>query len=294
MKSQQKVKIDEHEKDEENGHMIRITKKLVIDTKKMKKYMKQGFKFAFSQIGLAGLVVGYVILGALLFMKIESAYEKENQSKIEKNRDDFFENVKISAEHMFNEYLKENFHMKYSKYRNEEILLREKELVQNSIYAQQNLSYHMSQRQQDPVEDTFDKESSVNYFFNYNNNNNVQRSHRNRDTEIINKEEHGPGEQAMLEQHGNTEVSQVDNSNVVKLDKKANEARPKPTWYVELDKETFYREIKNHLRNLLIENDKIEDKEKQAALVREDVWTYPNALLYSTTVITTIGIFLQE
>jgi hypothetical protein len=265
----------------------------------MKKYMKQGFKFAFSQIGLAGLVVGYVILGALLFMKIESAYEKENQSKIEKNRDDFFENVKISAEYMFNEYLKENFHMKYNKYRNEEILLRENQLVENSIFAQQNLSYlnvptQHNLNNNNNNEDSFDKESSVNYFFNYNDNNknskNVQRSHRNRDTDPTHKiphQENPLDEQALGSAEADPSVQ--DNSHIVKLDKKASEAVPKPNWYIELDKETFYREIKTHLRNLLIENDKIEDKEKQAALVREDVWTYPNALLYSTTVITTIG-----
>ncbi len=68
-----------------------------------------------------GLVVGYVILGAIIIMKIESSYEKENQEKIERNRDDFFANVKVSAENLFNEYLKENFHSKYNQYRNEEM-----------------------------------------------------------------------------------------------------------------------------------------------------------------------------
>ena len=54
-------------------------------------------------------------------MKIESSYEKENQEKIERNRDDFFSNVKVSAENLFNEYMKENFHTKYNQYRNEEM-----------------------------------------------------------------------------------------------------------------------------------------------------------------------------
>lgn len=91
---------------ESTSHIIRIGNKFEIDTKKVKKYLKRGFKFAFSQIGLAGLVIGYVILGALMFMKIESEYEKENQNKIERNREEFFESVKITAEHMFNDYLK--------------------------------------------------------------------------------------------------------------------------------------------------------------------------------------------
>ena len=57
-------------KNDDESHIIRLTKSMAIDTKNVKKYLKKGFKFAFSQIGLAGLVVGYVILGALIFMKI--------------------------------------------------------------------------------------------------------------------------------------------------------------------------------------------------------------------------------
>ncbi len=33
-----------------------------------------GFKFMFSQIGLLGLVIGYIVLGALIFMKIGTTY----------------------------------------------------------------------------------------------------------------------------------------------------------------------------------------------------------------------------
>jgi hypothetical protein len=159
----------------------------------VKKAVKNGFKFAFSQIGLSGLVVGYVILGALLFMKIESEYELENQIKIEKNREEFFNNVRSSAEDMFNEFLKNNFHTKYNQFRNEEMRLRDHELIK------------------------------------------------------------------------------------------------KPSWRIELEREEFNKLLKNHLTVLLMENEKIEDKEKPTMLVREDVWNYPNALLYSTTVITTIG-----
>ncbi len=59
-----------------DSHIIQLNKYILIDTKKLKRYLKVSFKFAFSQIGLVGLVVGYVILGALIFMKIESSYEK--------------------------------------------------------------------------------------------------------------------------------------------------------------------------------------------------------------------------
>ena len=84
--------------------------------------MKISFKHAFSQIGLVGLVVGYVIFGAIIIMKIESSYEKENQEKIERNREDFFENVKLSAEVLFNDYLTKHFHTKYSQFRYEEMI----------------------------------------------------------------------------------------------------------------------------------------------------------------------------
>lgn len=180
-------------KNDDESHIIRLTKSMAIDTKNVKKYLKKGFKFAFSQIGLAGLVVGYVILGALIFMKIESGYEKENQNKIEKNREDFFKNVKTSAENLFNDYLKANFHMKYNQFRNEEMRIKDDEIIKKS------------------------------------------------------------------------------------------------SWFIELDKDTFNKELKEHLTYLLMENEKIEDKDKPTMLVREDVWNYPNALLYSATVITTIG-----
>jgi hypothetical protein len=179
--------------DIKKSHIIHLTKNITIDVKKLKKGVKKGFKFAFSQIGLSGLVVGYVILGALIFMKIESQYELENQIKIEKNREEFFNHVRESTEEMFNEFMKHNFHTKYNQYRNEEMRLRDRELIKKS------------------------------------------------------------------------------------------------TWYVELEREQFNKMLMNHLTVLLMENEKIEDKDKPSLLVREDVWNYPNALLYSTTVITTIG-----
>jgi hypothetical protein len=305
----------------EAGHMIRITNKIVIDTKKVNKFLKKSFKFAFSQIGLAGLVVGYVILGALLFMKIESEYEKENQNKIEKNREDFFENVKISAEQIFNDYLKENFHIKYSKYRNEEILLREEEQARNSIlnaaqifdnsrdhnFSQYEQKYYEKLKKKkkrqvtdDNYQDYVDNQSTTNK----NDNNYEEYSSRHSSeftystttptiplvsttitsslTKTVNVDSTTTGSVSSLSAKENSEE-------IVRFDRKSFNQRKRPSWHIELDREQFYKEIKQHLRILLIENDKIEDKEKQALTIREEVWNYPNALLYSATVITTIG-----
>ena len=231
-----KAKVKEQQEAEEvNSHIIRINKTLFIDTQKLKRYMKKTFKFAFSQIGLAGLVVGYVILGALIFMKIESSFEKEYQGKVEKNREDFYENVKVSAEAIFNEYLGKNFHTKYTQYRTEEMTLKDSDVVQDSI----NIIF-----------------SELNKL------GNVSRSN-NGDSQ--------PG--------------------VVYDKPSSNLNKQKCSWCIELDKEKFNRKIKEHLSTLFHENDKIEDKDKPTMLVREDVWNYPNALLYSATVITTIGEF---
>lgn len=232
--------VEENEFKKSNSHIVYIGESISIDTRKAKKYLKRAFKFAFSQIGLAGLVVGYVILGALLFMKIESNYEKENQNKIEKNREEFFESVKISAESMFNTFLDENFHTQYSIYRKEEILKNNKELPNDFLYG--------------PIQKPI----------------------------VKNKTDSGYP-QAIFAEFSN-------GKDVVKYDRKSYESKKKPSWYIELDREHFYNEIKFHLRNLLIENDKIEDKEKPNMLAREDIWNYPNALLYSATVITTIGL----
>jgi len=188
---------DSGEEKESDSHIIRFSKNIVIDTKKVKKYLKKGLKFAFGQIGLFCLVVCYVILGAAIFMEIESGYEKENHEKIEKNREDFYKNVKNTAESLFNDYLKENFHKKYNEYRNEEMRLKE----------------------------------------------------NNHNREIIKKS----------------------------------------AWFIELDKEKFTTKLTEHLAHLLMENKKIEDKDKSNMLDREEIWNYPNAILYSVTVITTIG-----
>ena len=99
----------------------------------MKNYFKSGFKFLFSQIGLLGLVIGYTVIGALVFMKTEGSYMKENQEKIEKNREEFYANVKHSAEIMFNEYLKANFHTKYNLYRIDEMKLKDDEVYHEAL-----------------------------------------------------------------------------------------------------------------------------------------------------------------
>ena len=58
---------------------------------------------------------------------------------------------------------------------------------------------------------------------------------------------------------------------------------------IKLDKEKFTMKLTEHLAHLLMENKKIEDKDKSNMLDREEIWNYPNAILYSVTVITTIG-----
>ncbi len=172
--------------------------------------MKRGFRFAFSQVGLIGLIVLYTVMGALMFMKIESNYERENQVKIEKNREEFFNNVRISAEVMFNEYLRHNFHSKYNQFRNEEMQLRD-------------------------FTDTGTSSNKLN------------------------------GETAM-----------------VMMAKRS-------LWHVELEKEEFNKLVRYHLAYLLTENEKIEDKEKSNPLLKENIWSFPYAVLYSVTIYTTIG-----
>ncbi len=51
----------------------------------------------------------------------------------------------------------------------------------------------------------------------------------------------------------------------------------------------FGKKVKDHLSILFLENEMMEDKDQQTQIIREDLWNYPNALLYSATVITTIG-----
>ena len=76
----------------------------------------------------------------------------------------------------------------------------------------------------------------------------------------------------------------------VKYDRKSFAERQKTSWYVELDRDQFTRQIKSHLGIMYIENEAMEDKDQQGLMVRENVWDLPNALLYSATVITTIGL----
>jgi hypothetical protein len=215
------------------SHIIRIGNKMEIDTKKVKKYLKKGFKFAFSQIGLACLVVGYVILGALMFMKIESEHEKENKGKITKNREEFFRKIKESAEDMFNGYLKDHFHTKYNIYRNQEID------EYNKMFMIRNLTTPRS-------------------------------SH-----------EHNKG---LLLMRNKKDTVMFDKKSLSQ--KRESERQP---WHIILDKDIFFRQLRIFLDNLVKDNDKMEDKDKNKELDNEEVWNYPNALLYSATVITTIG-----
>ncbi len=82
--------------------------------------------------------------------------------------------------------------------------------------------------------------------------------------------------------------NKISRSKMPRYDRRSFKEREKPSWYIELDKEQFTRQIKNHLGILFVENEQMQDKD-QTLMVREEVWNYPNSLLFSATVITTIG-----
>lgn len=74
-------------------------------------------KVAFSQLGLGGLVVGYVILGGLIFDAIESRYELERLEEKEKNRQNFVDQLYKHAFREFNRVLNQTFELKYALWR---------------------------------------------------------------------------------------------------------------------------------------------------------------------------------
>lgn len=69
--------------------------------------------FSFS----GGLVVGYVILGGLIFDAIESRYELERLEEKERNRQHFVEQLYIHANREFNRVLNQTFELKYALWR---------------------------------------------------------------------------------------------------------------------------------------------------------------------------------
>ena len=64
-----------------------------------------------------GLVVGYVILGGLIFDAIESRYELERLEEKEKNRQYFVDQLYIHAYREFNRVLNQTFELKYALWR---------------------------------------------------------------------------------------------------------------------------------------------------------------------------------
>ena len=190
-------------------------------------------------------------------MKIESSYEKITQEKIETNREEFYKDVRVAAEHIVNEYLRLNFHHKYNQYRNEEMngnLFMGEEvsnnIIENSAVVKKVLGIS---------EEIDDIKSTTTT------------------TAII---------------QTNSTIQTMDNS--TKRFKYIKEKiilreNKKDSWHVPIDHEAFRSELSHHLKVFLNENDKIEDKDKATTLLREEVWTYSSSLLYSATVITTIG-----
>ncbi|CAF1114149.1 unnamed protein product [Rotaria sordida] len=74
-------------------------------------------KVAFSQLGLGCLVVGYVILGGLIFDAIESRYELERLEEKERNRQYFVDQLYNHAYREFNRVLNQTFELKYALWR---------------------------------------------------------------------------------------------------------------------------------------------------------------------------------
>lgn len=220
---------EEEEKPARPPPAIIVFLKKHIDFQLVKNYCEVILKFLFSQIGLLALVFAYVVFGAFVFMKTESSYQKENQQKIDKNREDFYANLKHSAELMLNENLRKHFHIKYNQFRIEEINRKEDMVFHNAL----------------------DK---------------------------LNKE--------VL----NGSFQEIDHSVINYQTKKINfNNYHKNSWNIELDKEIFYKAVQDHLSHLLSENNGLEDKADQSVQLTDDLWNFSNALLYTATVVTTIG-----
>ena len=66
---------------------------------------------------LGGLVVGYVILGGLIFDAIESRYEQERLEQKVRNRQDFVDRLYSQARQEFNWVLNQTFELKYALWR---------------------------------------------------------------------------------------------------------------------------------------------------------------------------------
>lgn len=212
-------------------------------------------------------------------MKIESSYEKENQEKIERNRDDFFDNVRTSAEQLFNEYLKQNFHTKYNQYRNEEMLL------EAEMYRKLNDKY----KQPNSRKGSLIPDNQENYvYFNKILKRKVLRHLQNISTNTTDDDYY------VTTMASSTSRTAINRSKRPKFDDKSLRERMKDRskWYIELDRELFNMKLKEHLGIMYKDNEQMENKDQQSLVVQENVWNYPNALLYCATVITTIGEFV--
>jgi hypothetical protein len=243
-----------------------------LNSTKVKYYIKIVLKFAFSQIGLAGLVIGYVILGSLIFMKIESSYEKLTQEKIEINREEFYRDVRVAAEHIVNDYLRLNFHYKYNQYRNEEMNgnLFMGEEVSNNIIENSPVNSILAKK----ILSTLNDETTTTS----NNNDNT--------TPILDNN----NSSTTITTNNSSKKYKYIKEKVNFQDVNGQKNKKKNSWHVIIDEDSFKKEIAHYLKVFLNENDKIEDKDK-TTLLREEVWTYSSSLLYSATVITTIGKF---
>jgi hypothetical protein len=200
---------------------------------KLRDYMKTVMKFSFGQIGLAGLVVAYVILGAVIIMRIENAYEQIKKGKLQNTREEFVRNVRLSSETLVNEYLRTNFHEKYNQFRDEEI--------------------HCTDFRSD-INETIIQTGFIS-----------------------------------IRPNQTLPIQNASNQTTNSVAKQAKKCDVDSLWFIKIDEKAFRERMVNSLDIFLNEIDKNEDKDKSFNSFDADVWTYSSSILFSVTVITTVG-----
>ena len=110
----------ERTRKEKFRHALRSVSKVAFSQLGLGKRHFPIFELRLTRVCLAfsgGLVVGYVILGGLIFDWIESRYELERLEEKERNRQYFVEQLYIHAQREFNRVLNQTFELKYALWR---------------------------------------------------------------------------------------------------------------------------------------------------------------------------------